>query len=588
MSFTGLQRRSTKHLGVGLGTTLAIVVGSLFGAAPAQAISSSISATVNTTTCPTTAPVLANGGFEDFSNPTTTSNLQTGTFNITGWWGSSAYSYGWWHGYANGPDQILFLNSAATSGSNLQAGKSSNFVTGWKSTSPMIEIQRQVGDYAISHDDAFNSVAISPSRNGVGSLSTTGSSGYFDLYGPQPAEGSYWAELNAVEDSALYQDIQVPATAQLFWSLKHRGRSDSAEVMKVLIGDKPIGSPGVMSDSSLLEQTVLRKFAPTNSDKYAGFPTYSAASSSTSVISDKLSDGWTKYMGTVDPVVGANSSSPVRNVRFQFQSVTGANGGAYPTVGNLLDDISFTPFVTCPVTRTLYAGQTATVDVTGSDGGTGTRISYGVGQSLSAIGNLTGGANSGQYSSSGNSISFTPSAGGVYTADYQMEMSFGGSTYVSASRITYNVVASPLVTFDPNHDSTATSSATVVHGNQLSTITFPIPTRAGYTFDGWYTAATGGTIVDSTYAANTTMTSDQTYFAHWTAVPTPPAPASSQTTSDQATTLASLATTGSNETGVILIALGLLVAGGALYLLRRLRRNDASSESQHSRGIPGE
>lgn len=41
--------------------------------------------------------------------------------------------------------------------------------------------------------------------------------------------------------------------------------------------------------------------------------------------------------------------------------------------------------------------------------------------------------------------------------------------------------------------------------------TLPTPTRTGYTFQGWYTAASGGTKITST----TAVTSDTTYYAHW-------------------------------------------------------------------------
>ncbi|MCD8084605.1 MAG: InlB B-repeat-containing protein, partial [Clostridiales bacterium] len=41
--------------------------------------------------------------------------------------------------------------------------------------------------------------------------------------------------------------------------------------------------------------------------------------------------------------------------------------------------------------------------------------------------------------------------------------------------------------------------------------TLPTPTRSGYDFDGWYTAASGGTA----YSSSTKVTADQTYYAHW-------------------------------------------------------------------------
>ena len=44
--------------------------------------------------------------------------------------------------------------------------------------------------------------------------------------------------------------------------------------------------------------------------------------------------------------------------------------------------------------------------------------------------------------------------------------------------------------------------------------TLPTPTRTGYTFDGWYTSATGGTKITSSSVVN--VSGDQTLYAHWT------------------------------------------------------------------------
>lgn len=49
--------------------------------------------------------------------------------------------------------------------------------------------------------------------------------------------------------------------------------------------------------------------------------------------------------------------------------------------------------------------------------------------------------------------------------------------------------------------------------------TLPTPTRTGYTFTGWYTAATGGSLVTSSTIV--TATTNHTLYAHWTASVTP-------------------------------------------------------------------
>ena len=70
------------------------------------------------------------------------------------------------------------------------------------------------------------------------------------------------------------------------------------------------------------------------------------------------------------------------------------------------------------------------------------------------------------------------------------------------------------VTFDGNGGTPSTSSKTVTYGSnygQLATCS-----RTGYTLDGWYTAASGGTKVEAT--TTVTITANQTLYAHWTPV----------------------------------------------------------------------
>ena len=72
--------------------------------------------------------------------------------------------------------------------------------------------------------------------------------------------------------------------------------------------------------------------------------------------------------------------------------------------------------------------------------------------------------------------------------------------------MTYTIV------FDANGGDNNTSE-TLRYGIALGTAlgTLPIPTRAGYTFTGWYTAASGGSLISTT----TTVSDDVTYYAHW-------------------------------------------------------------------------
>lgn len=52
---------------------------------------------------------------------------------------------------------------------------------------------------------------------------------------------------------------------------------------------------------------------------------------------------------------------------------------------------------------------------------------------------------------------------------------------------------------------------TVAPNFTLENVTLPTPVRSGYRFLGWYTAASGGTKVDSSYVVN----ADVTLYAHW-------------------------------------------------------------------------
>lgn len=67
------------------------------------------------------------------------------------------------------------------------------------------------------------------------------------------------------------------------------------------------------------------------------------------------------------------------------------------------------------------------------------------------------------------------------------------------------------VTFAPNGGSVTTTSKTVTYNTQYGDL--PTPTRANYTFAGWYTAASGGSKVEST--TKYTNAAATTLYAHW-------------------------------------------------------------------------
>ena len=83
----------------------------------------------------------------------------------------------------------------------------------------------------------------------------------------------------------------------------------------------------------------------------------------------------------------------------------------------------------------------------------------------------------------------------VATADLQV----GDSIYLYGLSIEEGDNSSNTTTLTRNYNSPITTLPTS-------------PTREGYTFDGWYTEPVGGTQV----SASTVVTTDETYYAHWT------------------------------------------------------------------------
>ena len=76
------------------------------------------------------------------------------------------------------------------------------------------------------------------------------------------------------------------------------------------------------------------------------------------------------------------------------------------------------------------------------------------------------------------------------------------------------VIPTHTVTLNANGGKLAAGgSFTVSEGGKYDGLDTYVPTRDGYSFEGWYTAADGGSKISS--ASTVTVTSDQTLYAHW-------------------------------------------------------------------------
>jgi uncharacterized repeat protein (TIGR02543 family)/LPXTG-motif cell wall-anchored protein len=114
------------------------------------------------------------------------------------------------------------------------------------------------------------------------------------------------------------------------------------------------------------------------------------------------------------------------------------------------------------------------------------------------------------------------------------------------------------VTFE-EHGGTTVPDSTFVSGG---TVTLPpAPTRAGYTFSGWFSAQTGGTKFGSSFSPSN---GNMVVHAQWTQNPATPSPVVISATPPV------LPTTGNNVESLLLAAFALMVLG--LYL--RARRTE--------------
>lgn len=101
---------------------------------------------------------------------------------------------------------------------------------------------------------------------------------------------------------------------------------------------------------------------------------------------------------------------------------------------------------------------------------------------------------------------YTKASGGdKVTADTKVTNSSKHTLYAQWKVNSYTV------TFNANGGSVSTSSAAVNYGSTYSSL--PTPTRTGFTFQGWYTAASGGTKV--TTSTEMTSAKNHTLYAQW-------------------------------------------------------------------------
>ncbi|MBR6040009.1 MAG: InlB B-repeat-containing protein, partial [Clostridia bacterium] len=143
---------------------------------------------------------------------------------------------------------------------------------------------------------------------------------------------------------------------------------------------------------------------------------------------------------------------------------------------------------------------------------------------------VTFNANGGSVSTTSKTVTYDSTYGDLptptrtgFTFNGWYTASSGGSKITSSTKVTtasnhtlyaqWTPQGGIVVTLDANGGEVSPTTVTVTYNSTYGTL--PTPTRTGYTFDGWYTAKTGGSKVTS--STTVTTTSNHTLYAHWTA-----------------------------------------------------------------------
>ena len=178
---------------------------------------------------------------------------------------------------------------------------------------------------------------------------------------------------------------------------------------------------------------------------------------------------------------------------------TAASGGTQVTAATV---------VTTAANHTLYAQWTAntyTVTFDANDGSTPVPtskvVTYGAAYGTLATTSRAGYTFSGWFTAASGGTQVTAATVVNTAADHTLYAQWTANTYT--------------VTFDANGGSTPVPTSKVVtYGTAYGTLA--TTSRAGYTFSGWFTAASGGTQV--TAATAVTNAADHTLYAQWTAL----------------------------------------------------------------------
>lgn len=184
--------------------------------------------------------------------------------------------------------------------------------------------ESQINGWTTSHSSRQGTAScVTTGFNTLGKIIEIWTKG-FSSVNTATGAGNQFAELNAEENSQLYQNLCLYQNETITFSLLHRGRSSSstADVANFLIG--------LITDPS---PTVFGRFSTTSNGTVTTQPVALNGATIPTVTNNNAGNGWVRYNGSV-PYAGATGNRPVG---FAAVSTAGANN----TIGNFLDDVQF-------------------------------------------------------------------------------------------------------------------------------------------------------------------------------------------------------------------------------------------------------
>lgn len=158
--------------------------------------------------------------------------------------------------------------------------------------------------------------------------------------GNQAPDGNQFAELNCEASGSLYQDVMSVPGSQLTYSLVHRARGNVQDYNKSKADQYKDTMYVLIMSSKLADELNIKTQDDVNdaiSKINAGDPAYAGA----------------KVVSYTDPMVwtlhSADYTVPSGQYLTRFFFVAGDTASGDPTVGNLIDDVSFSSSVPAPV-----------------------------------------------------------------------------------------------------------------------------------------------------------------------------------------------------------------------------------------------